>query len=493
MDSLLLLLLLPFAGAVVVFLLPRRLAHRTRQVAALFSGLALVYALSLLRHFSLDEPGTQLLAQTEWNHELGTSLAIGIDGFSYPLILLTTLLTLLAIGVSGRITERPQTYFMLVLALESATLGVFVAQDWALFYVFWELVLIPLFFLLDRWGDQQRQTAALNFVLYTMGGSVFMLLSLLVLFDANPAHSFLFDSMRASAQLLPASEQLLIFLGLLIGFGVKMSLFPLHGWLPLADVEAPNPVAILLSGVLLKMGAYGLIRSSTMLPDAALQLQDWLLLIGLTGLIYGGLLAWRQDDLKKVIAYASISHMGLVLVGIASLNRNGMLGAMTQMIAHGLTAAALFMLAGLLYERTGTRDLRRYGCMISTTPRFALFFVLAFAGTIGLPGTAAFPGEIHTLIGGFERWQWLIALLAPGILIAATYSLRPLKQLYTGNPNPAMAQLADLNLSETLAAGTLVIGIVLLGLYPYPLTALMDSSVSHFAASLPVPEAAHGD
>ncbi|MEZ5476715.1 MAG: NADH-quinone oxidoreductase subunit M [Thiolinea sp.] len=282
--------------------------------------------------------------------------------------MLTALLVLLAITVSGHIRERQRGYYLLMLVLEAATLGVFVAQDWALFYVFWEMVLIPLFFLIDRWGGPQRQTAALNFVLYTLGGSIFMLLSLLVLFDANPEHSFLFSAMRSGASQLGSEAQSLIFLGLLLGFGVKMALFPLHGWLSLAHVEAPSPVSILLSGILLKMGSYGLLRAVDTLPLAAQQLQSLLLLLGLTGVIYGGLLAWRHSDLKKMIAYSSVSHMGVIVVGIATLNSYGLTGAMYQMVAHGLVAGALFMLIGLLYERTHTRNLNDYGALLSVTP-----------------------------------------------------------------------------------------------------------------------------
>jgi NADH-quinone oxidoreductase subunit M len=371
---------------------------------------------------------------------------------------------------------------MLLLLLEAATMGVFITQGWALFYVFWELVLIPLFFLIDRWGGVNRQRAALNFVLYTMGGSVFMLLGLLMLFDANPEHRFLFASIKRAAEVIPADTQTLIFLGLMIGLGVKMPLFPLHGWLPLAHVEAPSPVSILLSGILLKMGAYGMIRSAEMLPAAALNLQDFMMALGMIGMLYGGLLAWRQSDLKKMIAYSSVSHMGVVMIGIAALNSNGLMGAAYQMIAHGLVAGALFMLIGLLYERTHTRDINDYGSLLRATPRFAVLVVLALVGGVGLPGTAGFIGELHALIGGFERWGWLVAALSLGMLITATYSLRTVKQLYTGPVNLSMRQVEDLRPLELAAAGVLVGGTLLLGVYPLPLLNLLQSSIQAIAA-----------
>ncbi|MEZ5536722.1 MAG: NADH-quinone oxidoreductase subunit M [Thiolinea sp.] len=477
MDLLILLLVLPAMGALLILLLPPIASHLIRRVALSASLLTMLYAFWLYLPFDSADPAIQMLSLHEWNARLGTSFALGIDGFSYPLVVLTTLLVFLAIVVSTGVTQRLRGYYMLLLLLESATLGVFVAQDWALFYVFWEMVLIPLFFLIDRWGGVHRQTAALNFVLYTMGGSVFMLLSLLVLFDSNPDHSFLFSSINRSAGSLSTETQVLIFFGLLLGFGVKVPLFPLHGWLPLAHVEAPAPVSILLSGILLKMGGYGLIRAAETLPQAIQTLQNLLLALGLAGLIYGGLLAWRQADLKKMIAYSSVSHMGVVIIGIATLSELGLAGAMFQMVAHGLVAGALFMLIGLLYERTRTRNINDYGSLIQITPRFALLIILAFTGGVGLPGTAGFVGELHILIAGFLHWGWLIALFSLGVLITGVYSIQAVRQLYTGPVNPAMQSVKDLSFQEMFAAGLLVGGTILLGLYPLPLLEIIDASV----------------
>ncbi|MDH5765202.1 MAG: NADH-quinone oxidoreductase subunit M, partial [Gammaproteobacteria bacterium] len=335
MHDLTLLLLLPVFGAACIAITPAKQSTLIRNLALLASLAALIYSWSLLFAFDKTTAALQFAEHTDWNTRLGTSYSLAIDGISLPMILLATLLSLVAILASASIKTHTKAYYLLVLLLESALLGVFMAQDWSLFYVFWELTLIPLFFLIDRWGGDQRHTAALNFVLYTMGGSVFMLISLLVLFDATPEHSFAMADMMITAQKLPVDIQTLIFLGFLIGFGVKMPIFPLHGWLPLAHVQAPSPISILLSGILLKMGAYGLIRAATMLPDAIISLQNILAGLALFSLIYGGLLAWRQSDLKKMIAYSSISHMGVVLLGIASLNILGLTGALLQMVAHG--------------------------------------------------------------------------------------------------------------------------------------------------------------
>jgi NADH-quinone oxidoreductase subunit M len=317
-----------------------------------------------------------------------------------------------------------------------------------------------------------------------MGGSVFMLISLLALFDAVPGHSFAFADLQNGGRLLEEQTQVLIFLGLLIGFGVKMPIFPIHGWLPLAHVEAPSPVSILLSGILLKMGSYGLVRAAQTLPAAVTALQGVLVFLALVSLIYGGLLAWRQSDLKAMIAYSSVSHMGVVLLGIAALNVAGLTGAVMQMVAHGLVAGALFLLIGLLYERTHTRDVRQYSSLVRVTPRFAFFTVLAFVGAVGLPGTAGFVAELHALIGGFQRWGWLVVVLSVGVLISAAYAIRTVGRLFTGPVRPRMREVRDLGPTELLAAGALTAGVLVLGVFPRYAVQLMAASVERLSAVL---------
>ena len=482
MHYLTLLLLLPALGALIIGLLPGDRPQLIRWAARIASGVVLVLSWALIDLFDVSQAGMQLSEQVAWNPRLGTAYAVGIDGISFPMVLLATLLSFIAVLASNSITERLKGYFALILVLESAMLGVFMAQDWSLFYIFWELTLIPLFFLIDRWGGSNRQGAALNFVLYTMGGSVFMLISLLVLFDAVPGNSFAMADLAAGGRLLPVPTQVLIFLGFLIGFGVKLPIFPIHGWLPLAHVEAPSPVSILLSGILLKMGAYGLIRAAGTLPEAVLSLQGLLATLALVSLIYGGLLAWRQTDLKAMIAYSSVSHMGVVLLGIAALNVAGLTGAVMQMVAHGLVAAALFLLIGLLYERTGTRNINHYGSLVRITPRFAFFTIFAFMAAVSLPGTAGFIAELHTLIGGFERWGWVVVILSIGVMISAAYAIRTVGRLFTGPMRPSMRAVQDLRTSEMFAAGILSAGILLLGVFPAPTLALMSRSVTELAA-----------
>jgi NADH-quinone oxidoreductase subunit M len=336
-------------------------------------------------------------------------------------------------------------------------------------------------------GGANRHRAALNFVLYTLGGSVFMLIALLLLYDVAPGHSFAMADMAAGGAQLPQTTQVLIFLGLLIGFGVKMPIVPLHGWLPLAHVEAPSPISILLSGILLKMGAYGLMRAVETLPAAARALQDWLALLALISLIYGAVLAWRQTDLKAMIAYSSISHMGVVLLGIAALNPAGMSGALTQMVAHGLTAGLLFLLIGLLYERTHARDLAAYGSLNRIAPRFAVFLVFALLASVGLPGSAGFIAELQVLIGAYGRWGGWLVLMSIAVVISAAYALRAIRRLSTGSERPFGAvpagriHFADLQRSERLAAWLLTACIVGIGLYPAPLLGLMAASLARLA------------
>jgi len=465
---------MPVLGAAVLALLPLRRALHLWQLAMLFAFAALGYAGWLASRFDPAGAALQMFESKAWNARLGSYFALGVDGISLAMVLLTALLTLIAVLVSRRMTEGARLYFTLVLLLESAMFGVFTARDWSLFYVFWEATLLPLFFLIDRLGGPNRQRAALNFFLYTLGGSVFMLVALLFLYDAAPGHSFAMADMAAGGRSLPLNTQLFIFAGLFIGFGVKMPVFPLHGWLPLAHVEAPSPVSILLSGVLLKMGAYGLIRAAETLPAALLATQDWLALIAFASLLYGGILAWRQQDLKAMVAYSSISHMGVVLLGIATLNVTGLTGAVVQMVAHGLTAGLLFLLVGLLYQRTHSRELADYGALPGQAPRFAFFIAFGLLAAIGLPGSAGFIAELHALVGGYARWHGWVLLLGVAMLIGAAYSLRVIGRLcLRGEP----MQLADMTRTEMSAAGLLAVVIVGLGLWPAPLLDLVAGSV----------------
>jgi NADH-quinone oxidoreductase subunit M len=468
------LVFLPVVGAAVLALLPVRRALPLWQVAMTFTVAALGYALWLAGQFDPAGPAVQMFYSRAWNVRLGSYFSLGVDGVSLAMVLLTALLSLIAVLVSRRMEEGARLYFLLVLLLESAMFGVFTARDWSLFYVFWEATLLPLFFMIDRLGGPNRQRAALNFFLYTLGGSVFMLVALLFLYDAAPGHSFAMTDMAEGGRGLPLQTQLLIFAGFFIGFGVKMPVVPLHGWLPLAHVEAPSPVSILLSGVLLKMGAYGLIRAAETLPAALLAMQDWLAILAFISLLYGGILAWRQQDLKAMVAYSSISHMGVVLLGISTLDVTGLTGAVVQMVAHGLTAGLLFLVVGLLYQRTHSRDLADYRSLLGRAPRFAFFVAFGLLAAIGLPGSAGFIAELHVLVAAYERWGAWVLLLGLAMLVGAAYGLRVVGRLCLPSET---TEIADMTRTETVAAGLLAVSIVALGVWPAPLLDLVADSV----------------
>jgi NADH-quinone oxidoreductase subunit M len=483
MRLLSLILLTPAIGALIIAFTDPRAKRTIRGLATGAAFLTLALTIFVAAGFDPDYAGLQFSEFVPWNPELGSFYALGVDGLSLPMVLLSALLSLVSVLASYGQVHRVKGYHVCLLMLEFGMLGVFMAQDWALFYVFWELTLIPLFFLIDQWGGSERHTASLNFVLYTMGGSVFMLISLLMVYATSDDRSTAMTSMASAAAALPRNDQVLVFLGLLIGFGVKMPSFPLHGWLPLAHVEAPSPVSILLSGILLKMGAYGLFRAAGMLPQAAVALQGLLAGLALVSIIYGGLLAWRQSDLKAMIAYSSVSHMGVVLLGLSTLTATGFIGASLQMTAHGLVAGSLFLLIGLLYQRTHTREVADYGSLARVTPRFAFFATLTLLASMGLPGLVGFPAELHAIIGAFERWGWWTLLASVAIIVSAAYALRTISRLFTGAPNPAMASMRDLSGTELVASGVLGFGIIFLGLAPAPLLRLVETSVHSLSGS----------
>ena len=479
MGILSLLLWTPAIGALLLVFIPNQQTQLIRWLANLTSGLALLFACLLLSRVDQHNPALQFNEYFPLNPNLGSAYALGVDGLSMPMLMLATLLTSVALLASLTLSPNVKGYHICILLLEFGMLGVFLAQDWALFYIFWEVTLIPLFFLIGRWGGKRRHAASLNFVLYTMGGSVFMLLSLLAVSQYDLQHGgSLMTSMHQAAQDMPLYEQVLVLIGFLLGFGVKLPIFPLHGWLPLAHVEAPSPVSILLSGILLKMGAYGLLRVVVMLPEAAHLLQPVLVFLALFGMIYGGLLAWRQSNLKAMVAYSSLSHMGIVLLGIASLSEIGLSGAVLQMTAHGLIAGALFLLLGLLYQRTHTLEIQEYSALLHVMPRFSLLMSITLFAAMGLPGLAGFIAELHTLIACVEQCHILSIIFVIGLLISAAYAMRTLNLLFMGPIKTKMSRLDDLRFTELLASGILVLSIVLLGLLPARWIELSTSTVS---------------
>lgn len=473
------LLLTPVLGILILALIPSKNTNQIRFTANLIALLVFLLSFWLVLNYDRSDGQIQFYEYFVFNPKLNTALALGVDGLSLPMVVLAALLTVIALLASFNIAHNIKSYYVSILLLELGMLGVFLSQDWSLFYIFWELTLAPLFLLIDRWGGTRRHVASLNFVLYTMGGSIFMLISLLAISQYMPPHGgTLMSAMTVAAQSMPRDEQVWVLIGFLIGFGVKMPIFPLHGWLPLAHVQAPSPVSILLSGILLKMGAYGMIRVIVMLPEATQMLQTLLITLALIGMIYGGVLAWRQTDMKAMVAYSSVSHMGIILLDIATMNKTGLIGAVLQMTAHGLVAGAMFLLVGLLYERTHTRNILDYSSLVRVMPRFALFMTITLFAAMGLPGTVGFIAELHAIVGGFQQWGNLMILLGVSIMIGTAYAMRTIGMLFTGPVKPQMRNIEDLKLYELIAAGFLVVLIVLFGLWPAPLIDLSMATMN---------------
>lgn len=456
---------LPVLGMLGVSLVPQEREgwhHRVALAVVLLQGLLL---LGVLRAFDTTLAGPQLRASFLWTVQPGTSSALGVDGLSLPLVALTVLLFAAAVR-SASTVRSPRSFHAWLLLLQAAVLGVLLAQDWALFYAFWELMLVPLFMLIGRWGGARRGEASIAFLQYTMGGSIFTLLALLGTMAAVGLRDTGMEAVAAAAAGLPVDLQAVAFVGLCTGFAVKLGMVPLHGWLPLADVEASSPVAMLLSGVLVKLGAYGFLRASLTLPGGAALLAPALASLGAFGVLYGALLAWRQDDLKALAAYGTLSHMGMLLLSIATLRPLGWAGASLQMLAHGCASGLLFHLAGVLEERAGTRSLSAAGGLATAAPWTAALLVLALLGSTALPGLAGFPGELHALVALMDRWPVAAGVALLGGLVWAAAVVRALDRLVLGPVRAAFVGLVDLDGPPLQAAAPLALGIVLLGVWP---------------------------
>ncbi len=469
---------IPMLGLVLIMLLPRNQVRAIQGVALLCTGACFALSWNLLFRFDLTSHALQFVERYAWVPEMGMTYHLGVDGLSFPMVLLTTLLSLTAVIASLGITDRVKGFMAWFMLLEFAMIGVFVAQDWFLFYMFWEITLIPMFFLIGVWGSEGRGPASMSFFLYTLAGSVFMLLGIIAVYLSVPTHTFDMVELAQANAGWSRDFQILVFLAFFLGFAVKIPVFPVHGWLPLAHVEAPVPCSMILSGILLKMGAYGLMRISGLLPLGLEWFLPFLFTLGLINIVYGALMAWRQTDLKAMVAYSSISHMGFVLIGIAGLTLTGFLGAVFQMFAHGIITGALFLLVGVIYDRTHTREAPDFGGLSQVVPLYSVLMSLALLASMGLPGLAGFIGEFHALVGAFERWGLYVIIACIGILITAAYSLRAIGQMFMGKFNVRWEGLSDISARELIAAIPLAVLMVALGLFPGMGLSLMNATLS---------------
>jgi len=476
---------LPLVGGLVVLLLPGRRINAIRAVAVAASGLALAASVWALVKFNPAVVGLGAMQFEElhqWIPSVNIFYHLGLDGLSMPLFILTTLLSFLAAIASFSIRERVKEYFALYLLLETGMLGVFVSLDLVLFYFFWEVMLVPMYFLIGMWGGERREYAAIKFFLYTLVGSVVMLLGILALyFTANP-HTFgMIELARQQGTFLHAF-QLVVFLAFYVGFAIKIPVFPFHTWLPDAHVEAPTAISVLLAGVLLKMGGYGLLRISyPILPQGAHWFALPLAILGVINIVYGSLVAMAQKDLKKLIAYSSVGHMGFVLLGVAAMTPTGLNGAMMQMFNHGIITGALFLLVGVLYDRAHTREIEAFGGLAVRVPVYVGIMSFTMFASLGLPGLSGFVSEFLSLAGAYPVFPILVIISGAGIVITAAYFLWTIRRMFLGTLNPRWEKLSDINFRELVTVVPLMLLMVLIGVYPAIIIKLMNPALTELS------------
>lgn len=454
-----------------------------------------VLSLSLWLFFVLPQQAGWLLQEDHaWIPAFGIRYSLALDGISLLLVLLTAVLQVGAVLISWKQREHPALFYALVLVLETGIIGVFLATDMILFYLFWELMLIPMLFLIGVWGHGNRVYAALKFFFFTLAGSLCLLLAIISLYlihgEQTGVYSFALETLQQT-RLDPITEMFL-YVGFLLAFVVKVPLFPFHTWLPDAHTEAPAAGSVDLAGLLLKTGIYGMIRFAfPLFPNAAQQSLPLLAVLALVGIFYAAWIAYVQTDVKRVIAYSSVAHMGFVILGLAAWNQLAWEGSLLLMINHGVTTGALFIMVAMLQDRTGSRDLRALGGMWKTLPNFSAFFLLFSLASLGLPGLANFAGEILVLLGTFGRWPLLAALAAAGVVFSAAYMLRvvqgvlwgPLGQLCKIGDKDCLHE--DLDRREWLLVGILALLVILLGIYPAPALEPMRGPISLLLGGMP--------
>jgi NADH-quinone oxidoreductase subunit M len=467
------LIVLPIAGAVVLLFLKDEEHHETlvKNVALIVSLLVFVETLLLWSRFNAASADFQFVERYAWIPAFGISYFIGVDGTSLLLLVLTGFLTPLALlSAWESVHKKLRAFCISVLLLESAMIGVFVSLDLFLFYVFWDAMLVPMYFLIGVWGYERRVYAAVKFILYTMAGSVLMLIAILSLavFHSVATGAYSFDLLRLYELQIPARMQFWAFLAFGLAFAIKVPLFPFHTWLPDAHVEAPTAGSVILAGVLLKMGTYGFIRFAfPLFPQAAVAFAPYLATLAVVGIIYGALVAMVQPDMKKLVAYSSVSHLGFVVLGIAALNVQGVQGAVYQMLNHGVSTGGLFLIVGMLSDRRHTRLIAEYGGLKTVVPRLVAVFLIVTLSSIGLPGLNGFVGEFLILLGAFRWSPRAAAFAATGVILSATYMLWMFQRVNYGPvSNENNARLRDLSAREWTVLVPIVAAAILMGVVP---------------------------
>jgi NADH-quinone oxidoreductase subunit M len=498
-----LMIFIPLVGMALILCLPSGAHGAIRWTAVAATVPPLFLAARLLARFDPEAPGYQLVERVAWIPPFGIEYFVGVDGLSITMILLTALLCFLCMFASFGITEGVKGYFALFLLLDTGMMGVFCALDFFLFFVFWEMMLLPMYFLIGIWGGPRREYAAIKFFLYTLLGSVLLLVSILYFYFASDPHTFdmtaLGDQLR---ERIPLQVQILLWVALFVGFAIKIPAFPFHTWLPDAHVEAPTAISVILAGVLLKMGTYGILRINYgILPEATLaplwggySVAFWLLAaLGVVNIIYGALCALAQTDLKKLVAYSSISHMGYVMLGMAAFTPQGINGAVLQMFNHGTITAMLFLLVGVIYDRAHHRNIAGFGGLASIMPVYTGVTGLAFFAAMGLPGLSAFISEVLVLLGAWQKYPALTVVAASAVVLTAGYMLWALQRVYLGPPNEKYRALPDMSPREVFTLVPLGAIVIFLGVYPRPILGLQSPALlrlnERVLAAAPTPAA----
>ncbi|AMY11683.1 NADH-quinone oxidoreductase subunit M [Luteitalea pratensis] len=482
----------PLLGALLLLVLPNQNGERNGLVRGIALGISLVvFALTLAvwRAFDGSSADFQLVERVPWIPAFGIDYHVGVDGISLWLVVLTGFLTPLALLSSWHgIEKKVKEFSFFILALETGMLGVFVSLDLFLFYIFWDAMLIPMYFLIGIWGYDQRVYAAVKFILYTMAGSVLMLIAIigLAVIHAQATGQYSFNLLQLYQLTLDPKTQFWFFLAFALAFAIKVPLFPFHTWLPDAHVQAPTAGSVILAGVLLKMGTYGLIRFAfPLFPDAALQVAPYLGTLAVIGIVYGALVAMVQPDMKKLVAYSSVSHMGFIVLGICAANVQGMQGAIYQMLNHGISTGALFMIVGMLSDRRHTRQIAEYGGLKHVMPKLVAAFLIITLSSIAMPGLNGFIGEFLTLMGAYRWRPELAAVAATGVILSAVYMLWMFQRVNYGPlNNPKNKDLHDLEPREWAALGPTLVMAVVMGVAPNIFLTPMAPSVDRLVQRL---------